>query len=632
MTPEPVATPTATPEPTPSPILTIASEPKPTPTQTSTLTVIETPSVLDRWPFGAARSVVIGNINQSVYAFVGVENGVLVLDIATPATPEIIGSFPTSYSKAALHLEGTLLLVPLEGSIVAYDVGIPTSPNLLSTILTPPVYGNLVMYDNHVFVSAGGVSIVDWSDRTEPRLVGALGGVYGRLAVWKNYLLVASDTEGLVLFDIIDPGKPKRVTSFALCSTSGTPSLIAVDVAVVEDTALVAAGNCGLSRIDLSDPSQPRKVTHIPEYTKQELQVRRVIAQGNTAIVSTSERLARYSYRSTLSVIAIGENEALHILGEMEGREFLNMAFAGYHLYATYNSLEVIDISNLAKPSVVTSLSATEPYAVAYDKGRALVVGTGLWVFDVSSPTDIRVMSYTSLPSTGYGITIKNDIAFISAREGLLAVDVAPDIEPRIVNALDTVGRIYDVVVVKENIAFAISEDGQVWRIQLEGMVPTGIGPPLNVGGSALRIQYEGGFVFIDTWHGIWLMEPADVEPLQLVAFLPFQEGPPLDVAVLEQVAYVAGHHGIRAVDISNPAQPRNLNLNFTYGKAQAVDVSGQLLVAALGDGFSVFNISDARELVSVWSTKEGYAQDIVAVEDFAYGLTQTGFLTIGLR
>ena len=136
VTPEPVATPTATPEPTPSPILTIASEPKPTPTQTSTLTVIETPSVLDRWPFGAARSVVIGNINQSVYAFVGVENGVLVLDIATPATPEIIGSFPTSYSKAALHLEGTLLLVPLEGSIVAYDVGIPTSPNLLSTILT----------------------------------------------------------------------------------------------------------------------------------------------------------------------------------------------------------------------------------------------------------------------------------------------------------------------------------------------------------------------------------------------------------------------------------------------------------------------------------------------------------------
>ena len=241
-------------------------------------------------------------------------------------------------------------------------------------------------------------------------------------------------------------------------------------------------------------------------------------------------------------------------------------------------------------------------------------------------------MSYTSLPYTGYKITIKNDIAFISASKGLLAVDVAPDGEPRIVNALDTVGTIYDVVVVEENIAYAISEDGQVWRIQLEGMVPTGIGPPLNVGGLALRIQYEGGFVFIDTWHGVWLMEPTDVDPLQVVAFLPFQEGPPLDVVVLEQVAYVAGHHGIRAVNISNPAQPRDLNLNFRYGKVEAVDVSGQLLVAALGDGFYIFDISDARELVSMWSTKEGSARDIVAVDDFAYGLTHSGFITIGLR
>ena len=430
-TPSPISTPTATPEPTSSPIPAIASEPTPTPTQTST--VIEAPSVLDRWPFGAARSVAIGSINQSEYAFVGVENGVLILDIAAPATPEIIGSFPTSYSEAALHLEGTLLLVPLEGSIVAYDVGSPTNPHLLSTILVPPLYGNIVMYGDHVFVSAGGVSIVDWSDRTEPRLVGTLGGVYGRLAVWKNYLLVASNTEGLVLFDIIEPGKPKRVTSFSLCSTSGTPSPIAVDVAVVEDTALVA-GDCGLSRIDLSDPSQPREVTHIPEYTKQELRVRRVIAQDNTAIVSTSERLARYSYRSTLSVIAIGKNEDLHILGEMEARVFLSMAFAGNHLYATSDSLNVIDISNPAKPSLVTSLSATEPNAVAYDKGRALVVGTGLWVFDVSSPTDIRVMSYTSLPYTGYKITIKNDIAFISTHEGLLTVNVTPDSEPRVVN------------------------------------------------------------------------------------------------------------------------------------------------------------------------------------------------------
>ena len=592
--------------PTPTPI-----PPTPTPSSTGTAAAAE-PGILDAWPFGVVRSVVTGDINEHTYAFVGVESGVLVLDAAAPTEPEFIASFPTSYTRGPLHLEGTLLFVSLEleGSVAAYDVSTPTAPELLSTISLPTVYGNFAVYGEHLFVSAGGVSIVDWSDPTSPRLAGVLGEVQGRLAIWKHYLLVAGGTDGLVVFDIVEPNRPRRASSFAPCSVVG-------DVAVTGDTVLVAAPGCGLINVDLSNPVHPKELARVRTLST------RVVAQGSTAIVA----------HNAFAVVSISEDGSLQVQGGI-GDELSthSMALAGDYLYRASGDIDVVDISDPRAPSVAARISTLAPPAVAYHNERALLVGGGLWVFDVSNPAHIRAGSYTPLPWVGYSIDTVNNTALIGTGRGLIAVDVTPGIEPRIVSTLATEEGIFSVAVVTEDVAYAISADSQLMRVQLRDMELIRIGPTPSMVDGAHGVQYEGGFLFVHTQGGVWLMEVTAPRSPKALGFLPTQEGLSLDVAVRGHTAYVVGDHGIRVVDISNPSEPRDLDWGGGYTYATSADTSGPRLVVAFRDGFAVFDISNPEEPVSLWGTRAESALEIVAFEDTAYGLAYWQFLTLRLR
>ncbi len=555
------------------------------------------------------------------------------MDVTEPGAPRFSGSFPLGFSGRPAHLLGSSLVVwsPDQiGEMSIYDVTVRTEPKLVSTFSIPE--GEIAAYGDHIFISAQGISIVDISDPSDPRLVGVVGDVWGRLAIWEHYLLVAGWEEGLLVFDISDPAKPERISSLEPCpphrSLHGASRSGAWDVAVAGDAILVAEGECGLRHIDLSQPESPFESAHLPQ------SVYSIVVHGHIAVASAQQTMG--DTRTTeIVVIAIGDDGGLVVQGEWEaGGYTYPAAVVGDYLYATSAGIVVFDISDPGDSHVVSAMTTRPPEAITYDSDRVLAVGGGLTIFDVSNPADISAESYTPLTAWGYDIALLGNSALIGTYHGgLLSVDLSNYGSPRLISTPDDESWTESVATVTENVAYSVTSDYEVFRIQSEDMVPTDISPFAVPGTPVNAVQHEEGLLFVMTQDGFWLMDTVNPVAPQARAF--FSTGsPPRDLAVEGHLAYAVGEFGVRVVDISDPGRPKDLEADFKLRNVVAADASGQYLILGSRNSnwIAVFDVSVPEEPDRIWSTEvTDEIKDIVAVGDYAYVLTEDSLLTLSL-
>ena len=640
----PDATATTTPTPSPSPTPTPTSTRKPTVSPTPTVTargtatpvVLEEPRILDRWPFGWTGEVVFGDGDHDGYAFVGVGSGsgILVMDVAEPAAPRPSASFPLGISGRPAYLLGSSLVVWSQeqtGEMSIYDVTVRTEPKLMSTFSIPE--GQIAAYGDYIFVIAQGISIVDLSDPSDPRLANVLGDVRGgRLAIWEHYLLVAGWEEGLLVFDISDPAKPERISSTEPCPSNrglyGTDSPITLDVAVAGDAILVADGGCGLRSIDLSQPESPLEIAHLPQ------SVDSVVVRDHMA-VALDRRTAGDTPTTEITVIAIGDDGGLSVQGGWEASGYVEpMALVGGYFYVNYGATVVFDISDPNEPSVVSVVPTRAPEAITYDSGRLLAVGGDLTIFDVSDPADISPKSHTPLTARGHDIALEGNSALIGTHYGgLLSVDLSDYGSPRLIATPDDKSWTESVATVTENVAYSVTRDSEVFRVLSEDRVPTDISPFAVPGTPVNAVQHEDGLLFVMTQDGFWLMDTVNPETPQARAFFS-TGGPPRDLAVQGHLAYAIGEFGVRVVDISDPGRPKDLEADIKQRNVVAADVSGRYLIVGsrLNHRIDVFDVIVPEEPDRIWSSDvTELIKDIVAVGDYAYILTEDGLLTLGL-
>ena len=130
---------------------------------------------------------------------------------------------------------------------------------------------------------------------------------------------------------------------------------------------------------------------------------------------------------------------------------------------------------------------------------------------------------------------------------------------------------------------------------------------------------------------GTYSLSLASTLQLQLAStFNP--QGYSLDVAVRGEIAHlVVGTKGLLLVDISDPAQPREIGAHSTRGYAQAVDVDGEYAyVANRGEGLTILDVSDPTRPFEAGSIDtQGSAQDVVIHGGLAYVADQRGGLQI---
>ncbi|GHB65193.1 LVIVD repeat-containing protein [Persicitalea jodogahamensis] len=166
-----------------------------------------------------------------------------------------------------------------------------------------------------------------------------VGGSMARFAITGNTLYIATK-QSLEVYDITQPDQPVRTTRRDLG--------VGIETIFPYKNNLFIGSNNGMYIFDNSDPKAPRQLSFYSHIQSCDP----VVVQGNYAYVTLRNGSTCRQQFNTLS------------------------------------SLDVVDISNLSNPRLMTSINMESPYGLGVD-GNRLFVGEGsrgLKLFDISDP------------------------------------------------------------------------------------------------------------------------------------------------------------------------------------------------------------------------------------------------------
>ena len=358
------------------------------------------------------------------------------VSVDDPTHPEFLGRRLSVGYSYEIVVDGVHAYVAdaMDG-VRQYDVSVPSSPALKSSLPLPPWAVGLELRGPHVFVadSAYGVKVVNVAERTEPYpsgLADTPNAAFGVAAIG-DYAYVGDQQSGLQVVDVSDAANPALVGGVALPGR-------AYGVDVAGDYAYVANAGFGLQIVDISDPESPQHVSGIDSpsfaYDVAVDGSLAYVADGNSGIqvYDVSDPLVP---ESTGSVDTPGTAYAVCVQGDYVGDRL--------------SGLQVVDISDPQNPFVVGGCGV--PYdargvEVAGDYAFVADAGSGLLVIDISDPSDpIYVGGYGS--SGGDDVAISGDRAFLTAGfDGVFAVDISNPGSPTWVGAAPTNDWAYCVV------------------------------------------------------------------------------------------------------------------------------------------------------------------------------------------
>lgn len=171
-----------------------------------------------------------------------------------------------------------------------------------------------------------------------PGMQTGVGGSMARFAITGNTLYIVTK-QSLEVYDITQPDQPSKTTKRDLG--------VGIETIFPYKNNLFIGANNGMYIFDNSEPNAPRQLSFYSHIQSCDP----VVVQGNYAYVT--------------------------LRNGTTCRQF-----------ASLSSLDVVDISNLSSPRLLTSLNMESPYGLGVD-GNRLFVGEGskgLKLFDISDP------------------------------------------------------------------------------------------------------------------------------------------------------------------------------------------------------------------------------------------------------
>jgi len=228
---------------------------------------------------------------------------------------------------------------------------------------------------------------------------------------------------------------------------------------------------------------------------------------------------------------------------------------------STYRGLQVYDVEKPAETKLVAELSTDEGPAslsVLGDRAYAAAGNRGVLIFDVSAPTDPRLLGRAGTP--GYALAVapferdgKVILAVADYSEGVRLLDVSDAAGPKDLGTIDPSG----------------TNDSHVWGVDIQGTV--------------LAIA-EG----VDAVGVLSLFDISDLQAPVLMSQV-FDDYDLYDVKLAGAIAYASrGPRGVRAWNVSTPTAPVLATTllgptNSDADRIQRIVVDGTELFAATG-------------------------------------------------
>lgn len=353
---------------------------------------------------------------QGDYAYVVGPYGMWVLDVSDVTNISVIGTY--SWWAWDIVIDGDLAYLSSTG-VDVLDLTDPAHPEMV-TYLPEPGLGlswikSVSVKGGIVFAAAddAGLMIADVRVAKAPPRTTVLGfpAAAAKLRSWNSHLLVADQTEGLLVVDVADPESPNLVGTLA----SENAHAVLGD----GDLAYLADGEGGLKIIDLTDVSAPLEIGHFNTVSG--------IYGAAVNLDFDGENVYLAAGLKGLMVINVADPASPSLLARLvtPGRTE-DVCVVGDLVFIAddEDGLQVVDISDPAVPYIAGSLALPgHLHSLVWD-GISLFVGgynTGLWKLDISEPTAPEVVGW--LPLDASDLALDGDFLLAAGGKGVQIVN-----------------------------------------------------------------------------------------------------------------------------------------------------------------------------------------------------------------
>lgn len=527
--------------------------------------------------------------------------GLWVVDVANPSEPMVVGHAEVSGEALDVAASYAYVIDP-ESGLRAVDITDPTHPREVGSCDTPGTGSGVAIAGSYAYVAdgEGGLRIVDIADPVQLHEVGFYDtpGFANSVVLVGDYAYVADGSTGLRILNISNPALPREMGFY------DTPGY-AQSVAVMGDYAYLAGREAGLRVVDVSDPAQPWEVGYCDtaDYAWD------IAVAGSHAYVA--------DWQGGLRAVDISSPAQPHEVGLYETPGAAHgLAIAGNYAYIGYGppSLQVMDISDPSHPREVgrtdlplrggdERLAYVCDVAVHGTYAYVTVWAQGLWVVDVSTPSAPRQVGFYETPGLLLNVFISDSHAYIATGSGLSIVDVSDPTKPRQVAYYATEGvyrgdGIGDVYLSGRYAYLAHYYYGLIVLDVSDPTNPRWVGGSETPGGDVGVTVSDSMAYLISTfdcdgshdYDGLRVYDVTRPDDPQEVSSLDagYRIGGNWDVPIVasDSYLYLATYDGgLRVIDASDPARPREAGFYNAAGEAGDVTVSGGYVYLASGAG-----------------------------------------------
>lgn len=212
------------------------------------------PTLLGQFP----RATTLGVAAAADHALIGAADGLTIVNVSNPSSPTFVTNLPTPANIEDIVIENSRALVRSRSAIAIVDISNPAAPRQLGIYETPNSAMKVLPGGETIYVAEGSlVRVIDVRNPAAPASIGSFAGRAGTyaIALEGNYLYTANGISGLFVYDVSDLANVRLIARVWAGTSNG-----AWDVVVKDNLAYVARTSAGIAVLDISNPAAPREV------------------------------------------------------------------------------------------------------------------------------------------------------------------------------------------------------------------------------------------------------------------------------------------------------------------------------------------------------------------------------------
>lgn len=331
-------------------------------------------------------------------------------------------SQPTDVAIARIYLVGTTLYRASGGTTVdIFDLSVPTSPRQIGSI---PMVGNndIAVFGNYLYADQNSdLIVIDVSDPSRPVRIDTVHGIFNDAfsSGWGRDFVV-DDVGGM---QGCGPCAASDAPASAPANSGGAGQGGSLSRFAIDGAKLYCVDYTTLRVFDIIDPARPRYKNAVSVGWGIET----VLLDGPYVFMGGETGMSIYK--------RVGD-EITYISEFQHRRSCDPVVVDGNYAYVTLrggttcggftNQMDVIDISNIASPRLISSYQLAGPYglAVRNDVGIVCDGAAGLKVLDVSNPSDVRPVA-TITDIVPHDVILAGSLLVVTTDQGYVLFDAS---------------------------------------------------------------------------------------------------------------------------------------------------------------------------------------------------------------